>query len=170
MLGKRKSSVEQVPYHPSSGSLLHHPNDAVNFSHYEDPKTGARLEHDEIWPRLPEPIQPAEPFRHGRYFIQTHGPQQREYVSVNTAPTWRDNLPFHATLQVDHTISGRSAKYVIWKNAYAPLDRRTYPMFVTDLLDVARFGIQPGGIVSGRWIVRKRGQNYGLAIAPEEAA
>lgn len=80
--------------------------------------------------------------------------------------TWRDNDPFHATLQVVDMRSGRSAKYVILKHPNSD-DERAFPMFVTELLDMLAATTVHHGIVSGRWQVRKRGQNYGLVYLGE---
>ncbi|MFC7760761.1 hypothetical protein ACFQY4_24130 [Catellatospora bangladeshensis] len=41
-------------------------------------------------------------------------------------------------------------------------------MFMTDLLDVLHHKVVERGVVRGVWQVRKRGQNYGLALAPGE--
>lgn len=81
---------------------------------------------------------------------------------------WHPNDPFHATLQVVSMRSGYSAKYLILQSPNNDSDRRTYPMFVADLVDVvAATPLIRNGIIQARWIVRKRGQNYGIAIAPE---
>ncbi len=79
---------------------------------------------------------------------------------------WRPNLPFQACLQIGGMYSGRSAKYLILQPVNSPDDRRTYPMFVSDLLEMIQgYGIDAGGIVCARWMVAKRGENYGLRIA-----
>lgn len=79
-------------------------------------------------------------------------------------PTMVPNDPFHATLRLSGMESGRSAKYVLWA-AVDPLDGRTWPMFVADLIELAQHATITNGVVSGRWQVCKRGQNYGLARA-----
>ncbi len=81
-------------------------------------------------------------------------------------PVMRPNRPFQAELTLTGMRSGRSAKYLIWTDD----DGRTYPMFVTDLMDVIREkGIAPGGRTGKLWwYVRKRGTNYGLALAPPD--
>ena len=149
-----KSKVLTAPYDPKTGSLLHHHSDGRHFSHYADPATGERLEREQIWERVAGP---------DGTFVER---LLREFTLVYTEPDWRPNEVFHACLQIDSTRSGRSAKYVIWTPvAPGPDDRRTYPMFVTDLVEVLRAGVERGGIVCGRWIVAKRGQNYGLKVA-----
>lgn len=78
---------------------------------------------------------------------------------------WLPNDPFHATLQISHMNRGRSAKYVTWMSPQAD-DDRTYPMFIADLLDLIQNADRiERGMLSARWMVRKRGQNYGLCLA-----
>lgn len=157
-----KTKVLTAPYHPD-GSLLHYPRDFHQFSHYEVIGTGERLEREQIWERLNPPIVD----QHG--YTQIERQIRTDWKVVYRQPEWRMNQPWRASLQLDTVTSGRSAKYVIWRPVNLPLDRRTFPMFVTDLLDVVKNGeIQPGGIVSARWMVAKRGQNYGLRLAKEE--
>jgi hypothetical protein len=156
----KKTTVLKAPYAPD-GSLLHFPGGYRPFSHYEDTKTGERLEHDQIWGivLLPE----KEP---RMYFTGMKRQIHHSWKSVHLEPEWRDNVPFSATLQLDHVRSGRSAKYVILTAVNDLLDTRIFPMFVTDLLDTAiAQGITVGGIMDGRWMVAKRGQNYGLRLA-----
>jgi hypothetical protein len=74
---------------------------------------------------------------------------------------WRPNEPFKATLQIETSISGRSAKYLIWVDA----DGRRWPMFVTDCIDLMRRADVLKGVAEGTWVVRKRGANYGLRLA-----
>lgn len=83
-------------------------------------------------------------------------------------PRWVPNDPFTATLRLDRMESGRSAKYVIWQ-AVSEVDGRCWPMFITDLLELVQHSTITGGVISARWQVRKRGQNYGIALAPERA-
>jgi hypothetical protein len=86
----------------------------------------------------------------------------------STHDVWYPNEPFHAALRVFGMKSGYSAKYVMLQTPNSD-DLRTFPMFVTDLIDaVASLPLIENGIMQGRWIVRKRGQNYGVALAPEE--
>lgn len=157
-----KTKVLTAPYHPD-GSLLHYPRDCHEFSHYEVIGTGERLEREQIWETVQEASRPDAPWGKIERQIRT------DWKAIHIGPEWRMNQPWRASLQLDTVQSGRSAKYVIWRPVNLPLDRRTFPMFVTDLLDVIKTGeIQPGGIVSARWMVAKRGQNYGLRLAKEE--
>lgn len=78
---------------------------------------------------------------------------------------WRPNTPFTETLTLKGIESGRSAKYTIWRAE----DGRTFPMFIAELVEMA---CSPAGIARGistnRWMVAKRGQNYGIRLAREE--
>jgi hypothetical protein len=83
-------------------------------------------------------------------------------------PDWLANEPFTMTLQLQDLVrSGRSAKYVEWREITAAGDLgRTYPMFVKELVTIAAAGrISRGGVVNDRWMVAKRGQNYGIRLA-----
>lgn len=74
---------------------------------------------------------------------------------------WVDNEPTMLTLHVLETVRGRSAAYFMWVDSVG----RNWPMFLTDLADVLRHCEIRGGKVSAMWKVRKRGQNYGIALA-----
>ncbi len=77
---------------------------------------------------------------------------------------WRPNVPFEADLTIAGMESGRSAKYVVLEDG----DGHRYSMFVTDLLDALRTqdGVRDGRFGCRRWIVAKRGQNFGVKVAP----
>ena len=78
---------------------------------------------------------------------------------------WRPNTPFEECLTLEGMRSGMSAKYVIWRT----MDGRTFPMFIADLIDLVRRaenGIL-GGQVTARWMVSKRGKNYGIRLAKD---
>ena len=81
-------------------------------------------------------------------------------------PDWRQVEPFYATMKIeDGVTSGRSAKYVHWKdfNGY------TYPMFVSELVGLIVSGTRiEDNEVSGYWIVCKRGANYGIKFYGKE--
>lgn len=83
-------------------------------------------------------------------------------------PNWLPNDPFTATLWLVETRRGRSAAYFIWRAG----DGREYPMFISDMLQLVKSGvtIRPGGAVSTRWVVTKRGSNYGIRHAGTEEA
>jgi len=152
-----KTKVLTAPWDPVSGSLLHYEGDGRRFSHYVS-DAGERLERSDIWQTTSE---------NENGLIEKV--VRHDWKLVCTEPEWRDNVPFHASLRIKHMMSGRSAKYLILGPVNSPLDTRTYPMFVADLVDLAfRRGIDKGGIMSGRWMVSRRGQNYGLRAAKED--
>lgn len=76
-------------------------------------------------------------------------------------PTWVDNDPIFLTLTLQGTERGRSAAYFVWTD---PMGRR-WPMFLTDMVDLLRTEDVKLGKVSAMWQVRKRGANYGIALA-----
>lgn len=79
---------------------------------------------------------------------------------------WRPNDVFSGSMRLWKTERGRSAARFIW---HADGDMRTYPMFMSDMLELALVrGIDKGGLVHARWTVRKRGSNFGLCLAHEE--
>lgn len=85
----------------------------------------------------------------------------REYTGYGDTE-WRDNVEFPATLLVDGYERGRSAVRVIMRNCAT---NATYPMFISDFVELAKGGRIIYGEVGGRWIGGKRGSNYGLKLA-----
>ena len=74
---------------------------------------------------------------------------------------WRPNDEFDAVMRLAGTRRGRSAAVFMWEDAVG----RRWPMFMTDAAKILVAGVaQPGGLVTGRWVVVKRGTNYGLAF------
>ncbi|WP_147432677.1 hypothetical protein [Catellatospora citrea] len=110
-----------------------------------------------------------------RYPVDDHG-NLEHYPS--RVPVWgrlrpeqdqawsEGNEPFAATLTLVTGPRGRTTPYFVWRDTAG----LTYPMFMTDLVDVLMCKLVDQGTVSGLWQVRKRGQNYGLALAPAEPA
>lgn len=96
----------------------------------------------------------------------------RRYRGVEPQPgqpgyvEWRANEPFSGTLTLGGVTSGYSAKYVTWK---AP-DGRSFPMFIADLVEfIHRYsGDINQGTVHARWMVAKRGQNFGIRLAKDD--
>jgi hypothetical protein len=86
-------------------------------------------------------------------------PYGYDYYTPND---WRPGAEFEATLELDHTISGRSAKYFMWHDINTGL---TYPMFAADLVDLCKKGIVRRGISHSVWVPRKRGANFGIRWA-----
>jgi hypothetical protein len=82
------------------------------------------------------------------------------------SPKWRDNTPFEARLALAGMRRGRSAAYFMFTDE----DGHEYPMFMSDLETLL---CSPGGVAGGitggqscpRWVVQKRGQNYGIRLA-----
>lgn len=95
-------------------------------------------------------------------FSQSGDLQHYARQSFDTT-VWRDNIPFEATLTIDSMRSGYSAKYTIWKDEHG----KSYPMFVADIVDLVKEAEITGGKVTAKWIVRKRGQNYGVRFYEE---
>lgn len=87
-----------------------------------------------------------------------HYAEDRAYDWGYKAFEWREPHEFPAVLTIDHTISGRSAKYFIWKAA----DGRTFPMFASDLLHLVQNATVRQGEVAGVWFTGKRGANFGI--------
>lgn len=83
---------------------------------------------------------------------------------------WRDVSPWASPMHLHSWSRGRSSVQFILRDP----DGRQFPMFVIDTVDL----LTRRGIVNAEvqmrdgdlWIVRKRGQNYGLALAPEAKA
>lgn len=73
---------------------------------------------------------------------------------------WMDNEPVKMTLTLNSMERGRSAARFIWKSE----DGRKYPMFMTDMLALIKEHVIDHGKVEAEWIVKKRGQNYGVAV------
>ncbi len=90
----------------------------------------------------------------------------REGSGYGQAHEWRPNMPFEADLRIAGMESGRSAKYVVLTDG----DGHRFSMFVTDLLDALRTpdGVREGRFGCRRWVVAKRGQNFGVKVAPAE--
>lgn len=84
------------------------------------------------------------------------------YHPVGNHITWKDNVVFQATMRLIGTTSGRSAKYVHVEDI---ITNATYPMFLTDLCDLAANSLIDHGVVTDRWVVQKRGNNYGIRRA-----
>lgn len=83
-----------------------------------------------------------------------------EYAhSYGPQPEWRANTPFHTTLMVEDYERGRSAVRVILRDCSANV---TYPMFISDFLEMVLDSKINFGEVGGLWVGCKKGANYGL--------
>lgn len=74
---------------------------------------------------------------------------------------WRDNQPFQANLHLNTYQRGRSAAYFVWEETGTA---KSFPMFLTDMLDMLQRATITRGIITGWWIVAKRGANYGIKL------
>jgi hypothetical protein len=76
---------------------------------------------------------------------------------------WVDNDPFDAVLTFTGFERGRSAAHAIWVDN----EGHEYQMFLTDFSELLLDGgtTMVGGKVLATWRVRKRGRNYGIALA-----
>jgi hypothetical protein len=97
---------------------------------------------------------------------------------LNFPSTWNGGgwekvlQPFYAVMEIDGMRTGRSSKIVILKDVETG---KTYPMFVSDLVDgIAKgnFEIRPatpteGGRIVAYWTGSKRGANYGIKAVPK---
>ncbi len=70
-------------------------------------------------------------------------------------------VEFHDTLEIVDIHRGRSAANFV---AVSEDHKRKYTIFIKDFLDMFRAGISTGGKMTGDWIVRKRGNNYGVRL------
>ncbi len=74
---------------------------------------------------------------------------------------WRDDPSFISVLYVDGMRRGRSAAYFMWRDG----EGNTYPMFMKDMEDLlSRSWVNHGATNLNRWIVVKRGTNYGIRM------
>jgi ABC-type phosphate transport system auxiliary subunit len=104
-----------------------------------------------------KPKEYKAPFLNGNLQQYAYGYSAGQY-------DWRENVPFKKLLTLDSLYSGRSAKGVIWRD----MDGNTYPMFVTDLIELINLHELAYGKVLAYWVVQKRGENYGLRFHHSE--
>lgn len=77
---------------------------------------------------------------------------------------WDADEPLQLTLDLKTFSRGRSSAVFIWTSR----DGRDWPMFLGELSELMIFDTITNGRPSNtRWRVVKRGQNYGLAMAPQ---
>lgn len=77
---------------------------------------------------------------------------------------WKPNEPFSKMLHLIEMCRGRSAAYFVWCDE----DGNKFPMFMSDMYDVVQHADINSGRVFARWIVKKRGSNYGIGLAKDE--
>ena len=66
--------------------------------------------------------------------------------------------PFRARLALTGSRRGRSAAYFMWESDTGA----TFPMFMTEMVDLVTNGTVVKGVADEEWTIRKRGQNYGI--------
>jgi len=71
---------------------------------------------------------------------------------------WRDNDPFEATMELIGFGRGMSSARFHWQDH----EGHRYEMFMKEMGDLIMATTIERGIVHGKWIICKRGQNYGL--------
>lgn len=91
--------------------------------------------------------------------------KDEEYTYHIDGIFWRPREPFRDTLKFHDLYDGRSALGIIWTNA----DGSKFPMFASDFRDLMKRGRFTSLSVSGLWLVRKVGANYGVSLLEEEA-
>lgn len=72
---------------------------------------------------------------------------------------WRPNEPFEATLKLVGQSRGRSSALFEWEDVKTGT---CYPMFMSSLGDLIENTLINYGLVHGKWIVVKKGANYGI--------
>lgn len=78
---------------------------------------------------------------------------------------WVPPFAFTATLTIEGLHSGRSAKWVTFREEASG---RVYPMFIAELVSLIKLGnIEVGGHVTGCFKVVKRGSNFGIERVTE---
>lgn len=88
------------------------------------------------------------------------GWDDKEYSYRVPGIFWKPREPFQDTLKFVDLYDGRSALGVIWENA----DGARFPMFAKDFRDILTRGKFTSVSVSGTWLVRKNGANYGVTL------
>lgn len=77
-----------------------------------------------------------------------------------TPDEWRDVGEFDAELLMTGTFKGRSAARVKVTNTRI---NESYSLGMVGFFEAVKaFGVDPGGIIRGRWTFRKQGSNYAL--------
>jgi hypothetical protein len=77
---------------------------------------------------------------------------------------WREPEPFHAWLSIDSMRRGGHSVYYLWIDGVG----RTYPMLVSDLLELLKTTDIIDRSVNGKWTIVKRGSAYGIRKVPND--
>jgi len=95
----------------------------------------------------------------------TYGrPGEQETIgwsASSNAIEWRDNDPFEATLKIVRLERGRSAARFWFRDETNLIE---YPFFGQTLVDMLSQSTMVNGVVTGTWIVVKKGANYGIEM------
>ena len=91
------------------------------------------------------------PFKDGKYLKYRY--HEHEMVSADS---------FSGEMLIQHSDRGLSAATIWWLCAD---NGHTYPMFLTDFVELVRESKIDYGTANGTWKFVKRGQNYGIALA-----
>lgn len=87
---------------------------------------------------------------------------------IEKRPTleWREIEKWHDTMLLVGQQRGRSAAFFLLVGR----DHQTYPMFMSDSLEMMQTATIARGTVTGHWTVVKKGRNFGLKYLPETEA
>jgi hypothetical protein len=77
---------------------------------------------------------------------------------------WRDPEPFHAWLSIEEMYRSGHSVYYTWIDGVG----RTYPMLVSDLLELLKTTDIIDRSVNGNWTIVKRGRAYGIRKVPND--
>lgn len=80
------------------------------------------------------------------------------YQGWNDPAAMKEAEPFHARLTLTGMRRGRSAAYFMWESDTGA----TFPMFMTEMVDLVTNGTVVKGVADEEWTIRKQGQNYGI--------
>lgn len=78
-------------------------------------------------------------------------------VRDDEVPDWRENTPFQARLSIDWLEPGASIKRVMVLREVEG-ERRSFPMFVDDIVDLLKNSVVDHGIVTGLFRVKRTGR------------
>lgn len=82
-----------------------------------------------------------------------------QYPYHDSQITWETNEPFTATMRLVTFQRGRSAARFVWEDQ----NGTKYPMFMSGMEDLVKNSvIEHGEVHESRWIVVRRGENYGI--------
>lgn len=91
----------------------------------------------------------------------TYGPPGEQLSTGDDIIDWRPNEPFEATLTIRELERGRSAARFWFEDEE---NKIRYPFFGQTLVDMLSVSEMKNGKVRGKWIVVKKGANYGIEL------